>query len=360
MAKLCLALFTDFQKDIWNEYVTNNSYAQVYHLWEWGDVLCKTYGYRRYYLAVQCGEDVVGVLPLLYISSKIFGSKLVSLPFCEYGGPLVGSALDSGTIKTILATFSKGLKELMQKLGVDYVQLREPPSSVSSFLPFFGFSPFEHYITFRMDLTKGEAVLWRSLKRDVRKGVKRALKAEIRIKDVNADHLTQFYNLYLETQRRHGSPPHSLDFFENVYKAFKPKGQLRMVLAMYGDVPVAGELFFCFNEKINCWSNVSDRRFGRLYPTNLIFWHIIKWGIEINFKILDRGRTRREAKGIYFFKSRWGGLQVPLKDYVLSTSKLKMPDPLQRRYVLLSRVWSLLPQALACQLGPMVISKIGL
>jgi hypothetical protein len=39
---------------------------------------------------------------------------------------------------------------------------------------------------------------------------------------------------------------------------------------------------------------------------------------------------------------------------------VKIPDPLQRRYVFLSRLWSLLPQPIAGKVGPHITSKIGL
>lgn len=365
MTKFSVLQMTEDDKGLWNEFVTSTPNAYVYDLWEWGDVLCKTYNYNRYYLAVKCGKDVVGILPLIYIRSRIFGNKLVSLPFCEYGGPLVKegvwrSTTDISVIKFTLKMLFRGLNELARKLNVDYIELRQPPSFLSVFFPSFGFTALQRYLTFRIDLTKNESELWRNLKKNTRYHVRKAIKAGIEIKDVDANHVEQYYSLYLKTQRRHGSPPHSYSFFTNLYKAFKPKKLLQMIIAVYDDKPIAGEINFLFNDIIYGWGSVTDRKYANLNPTSLLWWYMIKSGLENNYKILDLGRTRSEAKGICHFKSGWGGGKVRLQDYIFYMKDVEVPDPVQRKYVFLSKIWSLIPQALTQRVGPKIISKIGL
>ena len=75
--------------DAWNSFVKEHPYSTPYHLWEFGEVLTSTYGYERHYLIAKSNSRVLGVFPLILIKSRVFGNKLISLPFCEYGGPLI-------------------------------------------------------------------------------------------------------------------------------------------------------------------------------------------------------------------------------------------------------------------------------
>jgi hypothetical protein len=44
--------------------------------------------HRTHYLLAERGGEIVGVLPLAQVKSRLFGHSLVSLPFCAYGGVL--------------------------------------------------------------------------------------------------------------------------------------------------------------------------------------------------------------------------------------------------------------------------------
>jgi FemAB-related protein (PEP-CTERM system-associated) len=360
LAKLSLVRISDSSKDLWNDYVSANPHAYVYHLWEWGDVLCKTYNLDRWCLAVKEDQRIVGVLPIFYIRGLLFADKIVSLPFCEYGGPLLGDYSDQSMVESVLRMFMKSVNELAEKLKIDYIELRQPSTSFSTFFSSVGFRVLRRYVTFRTDLTVGESEIWKNFDGRTRRHVKKAMRIGTKIKEVSVDSLGHYYGLYLRTQKSLGSPPHSYAFFRNLYDVFVSKGLLRMFLALYDGKPVAGIMVFCFNGGLYWWNNVLDRRYASLDPTNLLLWHMIRLGIENGFRVLDLGRTRPEDVGVYHFKSGWGGREVCLEDYVFFLRDVKIPDPLQRRYVFLSRLWSLLPESVAGKMGPHITSKIGL
>lgn len=360
MVDFSLVQFTDDDKDSWNEFVTGNPYAQAYHLWEWGDVLCRTYGYARYYVAVKNGANILGAFPLLYVKSLIFGKRLISLPFVEYAGPIIKNGMDSseaGLIFTQLVDYAESLK---RKLKADYVEIRQPSLLLSSLLPSFGFRAMQRHVTFRIDLTKGESELWKGMNKKCRNSLRKAMKTGVEIKEVEEEGLKQYYDLYLDAQKRHGSPPHSFDFFLNVYNVFKPAGLLRMMLAVYDGKPIAGVMVFCFKDKLYWFGNVVDRKYANLNPTNLLLWNTVQFGMENNFGVFDLGQTRKEEGGVYHFKSGWGGSETNLEDYVFSLRDVKLPNPNARRYVLLSRIWSRIPRSLARRFGPRVIAGIAL
>jgi FemAB-related protein (PEP-CTERM system-associated) len=364
LAKLSLVQLSDSSKDLWNDYVSANPHGCVYHLWEWGDVLERAYDLKRWCLAVKEHQRIVGVLPIFYIRGLFFGDKLVSLPFCEYGGPLLADYLDQPVAENVLKTLVKKIHKLGGKLKTDYIELRHSEVTFSNVFSSCGFKVLPRYVTFRLDLTLGESRIWESFdgltRRRARARLEKAMRIGTRVEEVNADSLEHYYALYLKTQKRHGSPPHSYAFFKHLYDSFKSKGLLRMFLAVYEGKPIAGIMVFCFNRRLYCWNNVLDRKYASWHPTDFLLWHLIHWGVENKFRVIDLGRTRPEDKGLYYFKSRWGGQKTRLEDYVFLYRNVKVPDPLQRRYVFLSRLWSLLPQHIAGKVGPHITSKIGL
>ena len=360
MAEFSVVECAEDDKHLWNEFVTRNPHSHVYHLWEWGDVLCRTYKYGRHYLAVKEDEDIFGVFPCVFVKSLIFGKRLISLPFVEYAGPLLKNDMDPSTTKSVLTRLLDYSDRLSKKLKADYTEIRQPTQLLSPMLPSIGFKSLQRHITFRVDLTKEESKLWRDLNKKCRNSLRKAMKMGIKIEEIDLDGLEQYYDLYLGAQKRRGSPPHSFDFFRRVYNTFKPAGLLWMTLAMYNDKPIAGVMVFCFKDKLYWFGNVTNRKYASLNPTNLLLWHIIQRGIENNFRVFDLGQTREEDRGVYHFKSGWGGSETNLEDFVLSSKNVELPNPSQRKYVFLSRVWSMMPKALARRIGPKLIRGIGL
>ena len=351
---------TNNNKNLWNQYVLSDPNACIYHLWEWGEVISETYNHKKYYFVIKKDRDIIGIMPLIHIQSILFANKLVSLPFCEYGGPLIAAHLDPSITEHAIKTLSKKLITLTKISKIDYLELRQLPPVLSRLTSLTDFTICRKSLTFEIDLTQEEQVLWRNLEKRTRRAIKKALRVGVEVRDVDSSALAHYYTLYLKAQKRHGSPPHSYNFFKNIYATFKPKEQLQMLLATYKRKPIAGRMLFCFNNKITCWNSILDRKYVSLNASNLLLWHIIRWGTKNKFKILDLGRTRIEDKGLYLFKRGWGGKRKILEDYAFFSRKKQIPDPLQRKYIFLSNLWSLLPKTVTKKMGPGIISNIGL
>ena len=347
----------------WNSLVEKNPYASAYHLWDWGEVLSLAYGYERHYVAASKGNKIIGVLPLVHVKSRFFGNRLISLPFCEYGGPLTDYELDDQETKKVMQKLVGTATELASVLNVEYVEIRNCRVPVAKdVLLFGGYNDYVKYLTFRIDLTKSSETLWKSLNRKTRNAVRKAMKRGVEAKEVRGEEqLKDYYKLYLATQKRHGSPPNSFKLFEKLYDAFFHKNKTKVLLAEYKGKPIAGIIAFYHNNIIYWWNNVTDSKHRSLNPTNLLLWNIIEWGANNGYQMLELGRTRKETT-IHRFKSGWGGKEVLLPDHVyfLNSKKMELPDPMQTRYTYLSKVWSFMPTSLAKRIGPKIVSGIAL
>src|SRR5262249_31120567 len=73
----------------WNRFVEQHARATVAHLPVWGETVREVYGHESVYLTARDDEgEIVGVLPLILVQSRLFGRRLVSMPFLDYGGVL--------------------------------------------------------------------------------------------------------------------------------------------------------------------------------------------------------------------------------------------------------------------------------
>src|SRR5206468_10976630 len=73
----------------WDRYVLNHAMASGYQLMGWRRVMERAFGHRTFYLMARDEQEQGrGVLPLVSVSSRLFGRFLVSMPFVNYGGIL--------------------------------------------------------------------------------------------------------------------------------------------------------------------------------------------------------------------------------------------------------------------------------
>ena len=347
----------------WNDFVKNASHASLYHVWEWGEALSLTYGYQRYYLSAVQDERMVGVLPLIHVKSRLFGNRLISLPFCEYGGPVVGPELGNREKKQVTITLLNAANELARALNVEYVEIRKPMADDSEqLMEDMGYTQLRRYLTFRVDLTKDPDGLWANLHKTTRKSIRKAMKNGVVTKEVEAEkQLKAFYTLYLRDIKRHGSPPHKYALFKKLFDSLQARSKMRALLAQYQDKVIGGRIVFCDGKAIFCWNSISDIKYRNLNPTSLLLWETIEWGLRNGYHSLEMGRTRKGTT-VYDFKKGWGGEETSLNEYIyfLGSNKIELLDPTQRKYRYLAKVWSLMPTGLAKRIGPKILSGIAL
>lgn len=335
--------------EAWNGFVEAHLKASVFHRWEWGN-LADLYNHERFYLLVE-----EGVLPLVFIKSFIFGRQLISLPFCEYGGPLVGN------VETAKALVKRAL-EIAKDNRAESVELRGVSPQLCSAVENLRFRPLGKNVTFKLDLSLGKEAVWNGLEGGrVRTAVRKAEKrGVVLVEGKNLRDVEDYYRLRLLTEKRHGSPPHSLAFYQKIWEGFFDKGLMKLNFAEYQGRRVAAIILFPFQDKILYWSSVTTDEGRRLEAPTFLVWKAIEWGCQNGFKVFDMGRTRR-GTGVYNYKKSFGAVEEPLNDYVYFFGReRKPPEPEKGVYKILTRAWSQLPISVTRVLGPYIVKDIGL
>src|SRR5690349_15507637 len=88
---LSARIATVFDHARWNGYVDRDPNASVYHRFEWGSILERTYRKRFVPLVVESAGRVAGVLPLVHLDRGPLAGDLVSLPYFGHGGAIAES-----------------------------------------------------------------------------------------------------------------------------------------------------------------------------------------------------------------------------------------------------------------------------
>jgi len=332
--------------DAWNELVNSCDDSKIYHLYQWSALLEKVHGHKLIYL-----QDDNGVFPLAYIKSLIFGNRLISLPFADYGGPCTQG-------EKIAKRLMVECQEVAQELDVDFIEVRCPDSRYFETFKEQGFVRRDEYLTFILPLDRKIEELWKGIGDKNRNMVRKAEKSGVQVVEAKSKaDLENFYRLYLKTMKRLGSPPQPFKFFERMWDLFHPQN-LMIPLAKYEEIYIAGGLFLLHNGIIHHAYSCSLEEYLRLAPNDLIQWHIIEWGNEHGFSYLDFGRSRENA-GNVLFKRRWGGDLVKMP-YFYKFYKKELYERQEKQYQLASRLWSkYMPAFMANMIGPWIIKQVG-
>ena len=92
---------TDTDGAAWDRYLATRPDGSFYHLFGWRQVLRSTLGLEPVYLLACENGQIVGVLPMVLLSSRLFGRILCSMPFLNYGGPCADSEAAATSLTTV-------------------------------------------------------------------------------------------------------------------------------------------------------------------------------------------------------------------------------------------------------------------
>ncbi len=293
-----LVVVNPLEHSKWDALLADHPEAHVFHGTAWARVLHETYGHKSVCICRFRGGQLKQLLPLMEVSSPLTGRRGVSLPFSDFCSPLTSDTGDLGP-----------LYEYATKCGRErnwrYIECRGGagqtwPGSKSS-LAFFG-----HNIA----LAGGETALFKQLDAAVRRGVRKAQQQGVRIEFSNdRSSVATFYELHCRTRRRHGVPPQSFRFFENIARHVIETGQGFVAVARLGEQPLAAAVFLHQGSRALFKFGASDRGLQHLRANNLLMWEAIKHCFQKGFANLHLGRTSLDNEGLRRFKLGFGAVE---------------------------------------------------
>jgi hypothetical protein len=285
----------------WDRLAASHPDYAFSHSSAWAKVLSKTYGHEPVYLRCSRHGELVALIPMMEVSSKLTGRRGVCLPFTDFCGPLVFAEGAS-------AFAMDKLTEVARERRWKFFEIRSGgaiEASATPALEFYGHT---------LDLRRGTEYLFARLKSSVRRALRKAERSCMSVEVTRArEAMLQFYRLHTRTWRRHGLPPQPFSFFVNIHDEIIKPGLGFVVTASVGSCCVAAAVFFHFDKKAVYKFSASDERRQEFRGNNLIIWEGIRFLSQNGAATLHFGRTSLENDGLRRFKLTWGSEEERIK-----------------------------------------------
>lgn len=331
--------------EAWNAYVASSASGSFYHRYEWRGVFEESVRHDCYYVMVRNdSNEVAGVLPLVHIRSRLFGSILCSLPFLNYAGV---SVAEPGAGAALI----EEAQALAERLQVNYLELRSAealqtamPSSTSK-------------VSMTIDLAEDAEVLWSGFSSKHRTAVRRAAKNGLEVSRGGPELLEPFYAVMAESWRDLGTPFYHQGFFRNIADTFGSDIDIFVCRHEGRDVAVA--MNGAGNGVVEgMWAGMSASGRG-LMANYVLYWEMIKDACERGFSSYHLGRST-EGSGAEWFKKKWRAQSRQLYWYYHPVKSNGMPalNVDNPRYALAIRAWQRIPVAVASVIGPGIARSI--
>lgn len=334
----------DVPAEVCDEYVRTHPEASAYHRPAWLDVIARAFGHRTCYLVAESDDRVVGVLPLVFFRSRLFGHFAVSVPFVNYGG----IAADHGGAERAL--LGRAL-EHCRAAGASHVELRHTRRI------FPELSARHHKVAMTLALEASPDAQWQRLDRKVRNQVRKGEKSGLQVADGGVERLDEFYTVFAHNMRDLGTPVYGKRFFNQVLSTFPET--TRVFVARHGARPVAASIVQWHRDTIDVpWAS-AIREFNPLCANVLLYWHMLKFASERGLRTFDFGRSTPN-EGTFHFKKQWGALPQPLVWEYWTAEGAAVPNlnPANPKFDLAIRVWQKLPVSVATAVGPHIVRNI--
>jgi FemAB-related protein (PEP-CTERM system-associated) len=326
---------------LWDGFVRSHPAGSPFHLIAWQQLIRETFGHQPLHLMATASTGVVGVLPLFLVRSRIFGRLLVSTPLAAYGGILANAAPVSQAI------FARAL-DLAKELKVQFLEVR----NFRNTLPVDSLLSKDLYVTFRTELGQDPEANMLGIPRKTRAEIREGIRNQLEFR-ADAIGPSGFFDVYSRSVRDLGTPVFPKRLFANGMRQFGADCKIFSVHWKGKLVAAVWTLFY--KDEVVPYFGGSIREYNRLAVNNFMYWMLMKYGCEHDYKIFDFGRSKK-GTGSFDFKKRWGMTMTELTYQYGLVLQQSMPDtsPLNPKFSIGIQIWRRLPLPVTQWIGPMV------
>lgn len=327
----------------WDAFVFASPEATFFHRAGWQAVIERAFGHRTHYLLAESAGEIVGVLPLTEVKSRLFGHSLVSNAFCVYGG--IAAANDAAR-----AALDQAAQQRARDLNAGHLEYRQLTSSHADW------PSQDLYVTFRKaidpDPETNLLAIPRKQRAMVRKGIKNGLASEL---DPTVD---RFFKLFADNVKRHGTPALPKRYFALLREVFGADCEVLSVL--HEGEAISSVLSFYFRDEVLPYY-AGDRADARhLAANDFKYWELMRRACERGYRLFDFGRSKR-GTGQFDFKKNWGfePRQLHYEYFLVNAPCVPEHNPANPKYRLFIEMWKRLPTPVANALGPHIVKHLG-
>ena len=321
-------------------FVRQNPDARLCFLPAWGEMVQRRFGHESVYLVARAEGRVCGVLPLVHARSFLFGNRMVSQAFVDYGGPL------AETPEAREALFRRAV-ELAEARGCESIEFRNVAP-----LP-FDLVPRADKVGMWLPLVADPEQMWKDFDAKVRNQVRKAEKSGITCASGGLELLEDFYGVYTVRMRQLGTPCYAKALMAGILQTFPDSS--RLFVARLGSAVVGAGITTFLGRFAEMQYASTLVEYNKLCPNNLLYWEAIRHYCQAGAKYFDFGRSTAGG-GTHNFKKQWGCREVPLhyQYWVRPGATLSEPTPDNPKYARKVEMWRRLPLWVTRLLGPRI------
>ena len=294
-------------------------------------------------LVAKSGGTIIGGLPLTKLSSKLFGTFLVSTPYFNYGGPLTD-------YRNVFEALMLASKPLLHETQASHAEIRTTVANAN--LPFA-----DKKASMILALPSSTEQLDKQVGSKVRAQFNKANENNPTVSFGHLNLLDDFYRVFARNMRDLGTPVYSKHWFETLLKQLGK--QATLVVVYVNKLPVGSAFLTAHRTMLEIpWASTIKPA----NSMNINMWmyrQILGHAISQNYQYFDFGRSTINA-GTYKFKKQWGA--KPVAHYWYYTSDeggyVAQTNPDNPKFKLLIAVWKRLPVWVANLIGPLVIGNL--
>jgi len=311
----------------------------------WLAALCRGLRHKPYVLeAIQDGE-IVGILPLAFMRSLLFGRFLVSLPYVNWAG-VVARTPDAAA-----ALIDRAVR-LADELDVRFLELRHTARCEH---PALG-REMTSKVQMRLPLSSSTDAVWKQLRSVVRTQVRKGEKQDFAVEWGRENLLGDFYGVFAENMRDLGTPVYGRRLFASVLSELPREVEFCVVRS--GRQPIGGALVVHGPGLTEVPSASVLRSFRSTAANSLMYWRIVQRAVERGQGFFDFGRST-PGGGTFEFKKKWGAQPEPaVWQYYVRKGDAGDMRPETGKYRRFIAAWQRMPVWLTRLIGPAIVRGI--
>ena len=332
----------------WESFLQTSPEGTFYHSLKWKQVIERSFPNSALYLTVKDENGtIVGVCPGFVLDS--IGVKVYdSMPFSDYGGPLVAAPY----VQDVSSSLLNFLHGSDSKNDIAYAKIlflnRELAQWFKS--PLGSVNTSKGIVEIDLHATSTDYI-WNNLfSKYKRQNVRHIERDGYQVREAqNRSDLVDFYNLYYQNIKHLGASPHSYEFMENVWSVLYPQN-LRIWL-VGKDAPIGGAAVLK-DERGTYGAYIGFER-GRLnnrYSFGpYLIWKLIQRTEEEGYKHFYMGGTPSDPHSYYHIqKANFGGKFIQQETVYFPVSPIGsiLLQTRAKASLAWNRIWKYLPKHL--------------
>lgn len=315
----------------------------------WLDILCAGLGHRPYVLVARSTEQpagIVGYLPLGFVTSRLFGRFLVSLPYLDRVGVVATDA-------NVAVALVDAAVRLAAEIDADYLELRQEGLIRHSALT----EQRSDKVRLVLPLPATVDDLWQRVGSKVRNQVRKGERNALAIQFGGTELLREFYAVFAANMRDLGTPVFSRRLFTEVLRSLAKEAEIAVV--RHDTTPVAVALLIHSGDgtelsRTHVPSAASLRNARGINANMWMYYQLLTRAVERGSRRFDFGRST-SGSSTYRFKRQWGAQeQATFWQYHVRRGSMDAARPHHPRYALAIALWRRLPLRLTRLLGPLI------